>query len=198
MANKFRQEVLNVLLAQLLNERGVVNSPENIIKGGVEQKRRMPDIIVNFSGLRIAIEGEVGDNLDAQSRALESARKRVEESISHIGVAIVYPKQLRKVAFDQLKTELSTSELDIAIVTESGSTQFVKGNVNILETNLRRAFEQLIKEDVVAKAVAVLDEGIDKFANMLIDKSGVMTHVEEVLGIKELPIGDSEYEDEAE
>jgi hypothetical protein len=85
MDTTYRQEVLNVLLAQLLQERGIISAPESIISLGVKPKRNMPDIIVDFNGLRTVIEGEVADQADAQSRALAAARKRVETGIAHIG-----------------------------------------------------------------------------------------------------------------
>ncbi len=73
MADGYRQEVLNVLLAQLLQERGVISAPENIIYLGADHKRRMPDVtIVNFQGLRTVIEAEVGGLPDAQNKALLS------------------------------------------------------------------------------------------------------------------------------
>ena len=46
----YRQEVFNVLLAQLLQERGVISAPESIVRSGPEQARRMPDVIVSFHG----------------------------------------------------------------------------------------------------------------------------------------------------
>ena len=42
------------------------------------------------------MEGEVDDQPDAKKRALESAEKRVEEGIAHIGVAVIYPAFLRR------------------------------------------------------------------------------------------------------
>ena len=63
----------------------------------------MPDIIVNFSGLRTAIEGEVDDNPKAKDDAAKSAQSRVEDGIAHIGVAVVYPRELRKVDWGRLK-----------------------------------------------------------------------------------------------
>lgn len=187
MTDGYRQEVFNVLLAQLLQERGVISAPERIIKSGPERTRRMPDVIVTFHGLRTAIEGEVGDQPNAEGRALESAHKRVEEGIAHIGVAIVYPAELRKVDFGNLRSELASSELQIAVVTESESTGFAQGNVDYLESALRRAFEQLVQEDVVAHAAAILDAGIERFAGVIEDKSGVVGRVAETLGIRELP-----------
>ena len=54
-----RQEVLNVLFAQLLEERGLVAAPEQIISRLDLRTRRMPDVLVDFQGLRLAIEFRV-------------------------------------------------------------------------------------------------------------------------------------------
>jgi len=181
----YRQEVFNVLLAQLLQERGVISAPEKIIQAGGE--RKMPDVIVSFNGLRTAIEGEVGGKPDAAERALASARRRVEDGIAHIGVAVVYAEELRRADFTQLKAQLAASPLDIAIVTESQDTGFARGNVDYLESALRHAFEHLVHEDVVARAVAHLDAGIDVFARAVSDKRGIMEKMADILGIRELP-----------
>lgn len=183
----YRQEVFNVLLAQLLQERGVVSAPESIVKSGIERKRRMPDVIVNFNGLRTAIEGEVGDKAEAQECAVRSARERVEAGIAHIGIAIVYPPELRSLDFSTLKPALANSQLQIAIVTESEDTGFTVGNVDYLESALRRAFDHLIQEDVVARAVAALDAGIEQFAAAIATKGGIIGRVADSLGIRELP-----------
>ena len=120
MAQKFRQEVLNVLLAQLLQERGVVSAPETIIKRHKSLERRMPDVIVTYRGLRTVIEGEVGITKASKQKALESATRRVEENVAHIAVAVTYDKRLAETDFKRVKSVLSKSELEIAIVTESG------------------------------------------------------------------------------
>ncbi len=189
---EYRQEVLNVLLAQLLQERGVISAAENIIYSGADHNRRMPDItIVNFQGLRTVIEAEVGGPANAQAKALDSARRRVEEGIAHIGIAIVYPSTLRTMASlesaPHLKDDLAKAELQIAIVTESGVKGFVTGNVDYLTSALHNTFEQLIQEDIVTKAVAELDEGINKFAQALLAKPGIVGRVAETMGIRELP-----------
>lgn len=201
MAN-YRQEVLNVLLAQLLQERGIISSAENIIYTGVEHNRRMPDVtIVSFQGLRTIIEAEVGSAPDAQAKALASARKRVEEGIAHIGVAVVYPAALRKASIEnapQLKPTLEHALLDIAIVTEAGETSFAQGNVDYLATALHHAFEQLIQEDVVGKAVAELDLGINQFASVLLMRPGVIGRIAETMGIKELPKREKNPDEESD
>jgi hypothetical protein len=203
MPSAYRQEVLNVLFAQLLQERGVISAPENIIYYGAEHKRRMPDVtIVNFQGLRTVIEAEVGGPPDAYTKALDSAKHRVEEGIAHIGVAIVYPAALRNMisleAAPQLKQQLADAQLAIAIVTESGATGFVPGDVDYLTSALHNTFEQLIREDVVAKAVAELDAGINKFASIIAAKPGIVGRVAETMGIRELPKREKSVDEEEE
>src|SRR3972149_1219464 len=88
-----RQEVLNVLMAQLLEERGIIAAPEQILKDPFG-RRRMPDVLVDYQGLRLVIEGEF-DTRTARDKACQSALNRVEEGIAHIAMALVYPAVLK-------------------------------------------------------------------------------------------------------
>ncbi len=187
MPHNYRQEVFNVLLAQLLEERGIVSAPEDVLKTTPDSPRKMPDVLVDFSGLRTVIEGEVDDQYNYGPKAISSARKRVEQGIAHIGVAIIYPKSLREHPFTKLKSQLSKSELRIAVVTEGGESKFVKGTVDQLGEILRRTFGELVQEDVVAQAVAALEAGIEKFAGTISEKPGIIARLADVLGIRELP-----------
>ncbi len=147
----------------------------------------MPDVIVDFYGLRTAIEGEVDDQVNAESKAIDSARRRVAEGIAHIGVAVIYPARLRNTPFADLKRQIENVELSIAVVTESEETGFAKGNVDYLERALRGAFDQLVQEDVVSKAVAQLDAGIEVFASAVMARPGVVGRMAKTLGIRDLP-----------
>jgi hypothetical protein len=181
MGMRRRQEVLNVVLADLLQERGVVAAPETIIKSGPEKSRHMPDVIVNFQGLRTAIEGEV-EGPNARQKALASASRRVETGIAHIGIAVVYPEQLRSVKFSKLKSELAHAELAIAITNEAGIVDYMTGDVAYLERALRGTFGHLIREDVVAEAVDLLDEAVGRFADTILNHKGVWGRVIKSLG----------------
>jgi hypothetical protein len=195
VAEGFRQEVINVALARLLQDRGLVTAPKYIFDATLERGRKMVDVIVYFNGLRTAIEGEVDDQPDAKDRALESARRRVQEGVAHIGVAVVYPAALREVPFDTLQAELSRSLLQIAVVTEAEETGFSAGDVNYLQSALQAAFERLVKEDTVAKAVSVLRGGVERFATACVDRPGILGRAIGVLGIKSLsPAAGSEEE----
>lgn len=182
-----RQEVLNTLLAELLHERGVVNAPEDVIVLRPGATRDIPDLLVNFQGLRTAIECEVDDQPQAAERAVDSARDRVVSGIAHIGIAIVYPRCLRQSEFRVLKAELARSQLQIAVVTESKQTEYSRGDVNYLESLLRQTFGDIIQEDVIAAAAAELDAGVEAFASVVAGKAGVAERLAQALGIAELP-----------
>lgn len=184
MMSRFRQEVLNVILAQLLEERGVNISPESIITDS-QSKRNMPDLLANFQGLRVAFEGEIDDQANAKEKAKSSARERVENSISHIGIAIIYPQVLRTVDFNQLEDSMENSIFEFAIISESRETEFLKGNVNRLADELNYSYEHLVNEDVVREAVQIIEKGIEEFSQTLIAQSGNMMRLAEVLGIRD-------------
>jgi hypothetical protein len=85
-----RQEILNVLIAQLLQERGLVAAPEQIITRLDLATRRMPDVLVDFQGLRLVIESEYA-SVVAADKTSKAALRRVEEGIAHVGIALIYP-----------------------------------------------------------------------------------------------------------
>jgi hypothetical protein len=149
----------------------------------------MPDVMVNFMGLRTVIEGEVSDQPDAKNRALESAAKRVEDGIAHIGLAIIYPGFLRQLELNQLKKQMAECQYEVAVVAESEFPErgFNSGDVNYLAEVLRKTFDQLVKEDVVAQAVALLDAGIDKVAAAVQHRPGFVPNAAQVLGIRISP-----------
>ncbi len=147
----------------------------------------MPDVMVEFSGLRTVVEGEVSDQSDAESRALQSAGRRVEQGIAQIGIAVVYPETLRHAQFTRLKNQLAACTLKFAVVTEAGATGFAEGDVNGLCDVLRRAYDQLVQENVVSEAVAALEAGIEKFASTVTRRRGLAARLAETLGIRELP-----------
>ena len=180
----YREEVLNVLLAQLLDEQGIVSAPEQSLKQA-SKSRRIPDVLVLFRGLRTAIEGKVDDHTTAVEDVLKDVRGRVEQGIAHIGIAVLYPPALRKIQFPLLKSELGKARLRIAIYSEAGEQGWSDGDVNYLGAMLRRTFEQLVEEDVVTQAVAALDAGVEVFAQAINASPAAIERSAELLGIGE-------------
>jgi hypothetical protein len=182
----YREEVFNVLLAQLLAEQGIVSAPEQSINRALKS-RSVPDVMVVFRGLRTAIEGKVDDNPKAKDEVMENAKKRIEQGIAHIGIAVLYPAALRKLNFNAVKPELNKIKLQVAICSEAGEQGWAEGDVNYLGDMLRRTFDQLVKEDVVAQAVAALEAGVEVFAYAIGVAPAAIERSAELLGIGEPP-----------
>jgi hypothetical protein len=188
METGFREEVLNVILAQILEEHGVISAPERIIKARPGMTRKMPDVLVYFRGLRLIIEGKVEDATNAEESALNAARQRVDEGLAHIGIAAVYPAFLRKLERTaQLKNELEECQLRVAIYSESGETGFTSANIKQLTNMLYQTFDQLVQEDVVKRATEILDEAVEKIAPILAAIPDFPGKAAKILGIRALP-----------
>jgi hypothetical protein len=179
---------LNVVLAQLLQERDVVSAPESIMQSEEARARRIPDVLVRFRGLRVAIEGEVADTADAEIKAIRSARERLIDGIAHIGIAVVYPQEVRSEDFPELKSQLANATLRLTVITEAGDTGPREGNVDDLEQALRHAYDNLLQEDAVSEAVVLLGGAIDMFAAALHGKSGTRERLRRTLGVGEVDI----------
>jgi hypothetical protein len=188
MTGGYREEVFNVILALLLHERGVVTAPEHSFKQALEERRHVPDVLVSFRGLRTVIEGKVSDKPDAADKALAQARDRVNAGIAHIGIALLYPPNIRNIpSFADLPPALADSTFKIAVCSEAGETGWTEGGIDYLADMLRRTFDQLVREDIVTKAVETLRVGVDQFAQNVFTSQAAIQKAAEILGIRELP-----------
>lgn len=184
----YREEVFNVLLALLLHERGVITAPEQSFKQALEERRHVPDVLVVYRGLRTVIEGKVADKSGAGEKVLAQARDRVSSGVAHIGIALLYPAAIRKTpSFPELQDVLISCTFKVAVCSETGETGWTEGDIDYLADVLRGTFDQLIREDVVTKAVDALNAGIDQFSRTVFTSSVTIQRAAEILGIRELP-----------
>jgi hypothetical protein len=151
---KQREEVLNTVLAQVLNARGANASPETIQGDG------RPDVILSFLGLRCAIEGKLEDLANARPVVTKQATGRVDAGIAHLAVAIVYPKILRSTPFAKLGEALGKTKFEFRVCTETGAREWRVGTADDILDELRRAHEDIIRDDVVQQAVEDLNAGL--------------------------------------
>jgi len=195
-----RQEVLNVLLAQLLQERGLVAAPEQILRHRTGETK-LPDVLVDFQGLRLIIEAEFAGPAGAKEKAYLKAQQRVEQGIAHIGVAVLYPASLRGLAYEQQKPELARSQMQFAVLTEVSITPFPQlelfevsdkapwfsGNIEHLIESLGRCYDQLVKDETLTRAVALVESSIEWFISALKAQPGSIGRLAATLGTKGLP-----------
>jgi len=155
-----REEVLNVKLAELLSQRGIISIPESIVKLGT--KKRLPDIMIgDYYGLRIVLEGKIDSESSVRNQLETDCKRRIEEGIAGMVVGIIYPPSLRHITWSTIEKEISKCELKLKVFSEAGTTPWTTSDVEGLSEILRRVYDQLVREDVVNSAVDELKECIE-------------------------------------
>lgn len=183
MPTRFREEVLNVVLAQVLNDKGIASVPEQTMATALSG-RKMPDVIVEVHGQRTVIEGKVRDHKSAAKQVLVDVRGRIDQGIAHMGIAILYPSAVRHAPdIRALRTQLESAQLRMSIQTEAGGTGWMERDVDALGDLLRRAFTDLVKEDVVRTAVATLESALEVFTAAMRSSPGGLARCAAVLGV---------------
>lgn len=177
-----REEVLNVLLAQLIQNSGMSAAPETISTSSGE--RAMPDVIVTFRGLRCAIEGKIEDASGARDRVAEKARQRIETGVAHMAIAALYPSTLREEVFDRTRSVLRSAPLEFCIFSEAGEEGWRCGDLDAILADLRRSYRRLAADDVVDTSVGLLKTGMEDVVNVLMSEA-TSARLAELLGVYE-------------
>lgn len=179
----FREEVVNVILAGMLNRRGVVSAnPERSIPIG-ERGRGVPDIaLVEMSGLPVIIEGRIGDKPGVDESLDIDCPKRIEDGLAGVVVGVVYPKEVRAAAsLPDIESKLSTAELRVKVFAEAGNTDWRSTDLEGLGSLLRRTYDTLVKDSVVDDLVGELREAIEVASRKLAQSEGTSDRLREVL-----------------
>jgi len=174
-----REEVLNVLLAEHLQDRGLLSVPEAIIRAARGRQRRLPDVtIADLWGLRVTIEGRFDESV------VDLARSRVEEGISPICLAVCYPADLRGAdSMPTLKRRLGRARLQVRVISERDDGDWADATVDDLAEILRRSYELLVGEDVVSSAVEQLTHAIDFATGIITVSPASPARIRDLLGI---------------
>jgi len=185
----FREEVLNVFLAILLSDRNILSVPESI-RNVPAKGRRLPDItIAEYLGIRVIIEGRILESSNTEKTLVHDAFNRIKEGLSPVCIAVLYPASLRNVSWNEIKTQLAHSNLRVKVITSTSEEEWYDTDVDGLAAILRRAYELLTKEDVVATTVEKLKDAIENSAICLSEVQSIPSRLRAILGIFE-PEGD--------
>lgn len=193
----FREEVVNVALAELLEQRGMVSVPETIRKSVARQTRDLPDIIVaDLLGIRMVIEGRFNSGQPARASLLKDARGRVEQGVSPVCLAALYPPELRSAdSLSRLRRNLERASLVIRVISENNDGEWADGTVDDIVETLRRSYELLVSEDVVVAAVMEIASGIETASNLFTRTQSLSDRFRKALGIPQDASGENEDED---
>lgn len=187
--HRVREEVLNVTLAGLLKKRGLLSVPESILNSvsASSPGRKIPDIVLaDLWGVRIVIEGRSNTSGSTSSTLFRDARKRVETGLSPICLAVLYPKDLRDVdVHTDLERSLEDATLRVRVISEGSDGQWNETSVDGLTDILRRSYELLVSEDVVAKSVTGLEVAIESATEIIAAVPATPQRLRTLLGVPE-------------
>jgi hypothetical protein len=181
----FREEVVNVVLADLLEQRGMLSVPETIRKSIARKTRDLPDIVVaDLLGIRMVIEGRFNSGKPARASLLKDARERVELGISPVCLAVLYPPELRSAeSVPKLRKNLERATLGIRVISENNDGDWADGTVDDIAEALRHSYELLVSEDVVVSSVAEIASAIEIASGLFSGSKALEERFRIVLGI---------------
>lgn len=187
MLVKHREEVLNVALAECLAGFGFNATPESIQAKSGGRGRALPDVLIQYRGMRIAIEGKYADVTRAREIALSQAKDRVVSGISQIAIAVLYPSSLRSCPFPDLRNAISNSKVAFHVLSDvsanGAATSWRSGQLPHFHSEIKRVHESICKEDVVQAAAESIRGSLAGVANLLETRPGVCEELSKLLGM---------------
>lgn len=180
----FREEVLNVKLAELISKRGLVSIPESILQS-IKLGRKLPDVtIANLFGVRVVIEGKIGEGVAVREALAKQAEKRVEDGITPLCIAVIYPVHLKTAnSLIELEVSLDKTLFSVAAFWINGKSEWATQTVNGLTEFLRRSYGLLISEDIVVEAVKEIEDAVENCAQALVGVPSIPKRIGNLLGI---------------
>ena len=161
---RFREEVINVKLADIFVEHGIGAHPETKFKES--GKRGLPDVMILQQGIKVNLEGRLGSS--PQARDLEAhCIKRVEEGIADVAIGVLYPPGLDDAKdVNALTKKISNSRFDsMVIYMSSRGIEVIKTRkitISDLLQSVLNAFSAVVNNDIVRNKVLEVEQALDE------------------------------------
>jgi hypothetical protein len=203
-SDQLREENLNVMLAELLNEKGLKALGEVILRRS--GRRPEPDVLVILNGVRIVIEGKK----EGMWKELErQCHERLDNNVCDLCVMVEYvsfdtgkmnPTQLQiKEALQQARFNVGfTSYLDRANLDRwTGRAmeprEYRDVKFDDLLTYLMSAYSEVVSGDIIGPVVDKLQETLNQFATSLASTVNV-DRLKDVMELREKEGGEGSEE----
>jgi len=184
---RFREEILNYTLAQILRDYTFSAHSEVIVS------KKLPDVLITIGGLKVILEGKrEGDwkELDAQ------AQRRLESGMSDVSLALQYPDHLYEAQDeDDLKKAMASAVYDGGVYYwgQKGleTLSFGSRNVQELVEMLDRVVKLYIKNELLTSKIQEINDAIGKLTgegkqvSLYFQGSVVERRLREALGVGE-------------
>ncbi len=159
-AQHFREEVINVRLAEALVSRTLDATPE-VVEGG-----RLPDVLVYLDGVRLVIEGRAAGR---SASLFRDAQQRVVDAFADISMAISYPQTFYAAPdLDRLRELIESTRYDGALFWYGTpgiiSERFGARTLDELVETINQALRLRIANDIVREQVRDLEATLESVA----------------------------------
>jgi hypothetical protein len=156
---KFREEVVNVQLAEVLIERGLEAQPETVTR-----KKELPDVMINLGGLKLVIEGRIETNLKSLRR---DAAERITDALADISIAVAYRAETMSAAnLAALKEKVGSGSYSGSVFSFGGGAlredPFSKISIDELADLVNSAFRSAVQNDLVREQVKRVELTIEQ------------------------------------
>jgi len=191
-----REESLNVILAELLTERGLKALGEVILRK--RGRRPEPDVLIELNGVRIIIEGK---KPGMWGSLVEQCEKRLDDNVCDLCVMVEYADiKLNTLMPSQLdvKNALLRGKFNVGFLSYVdrigldkwlGITRKLEKYAGVsfddLLTYLMSAYSRVVKEDIISPVIERMSEVLDEFAERVSTEVNV-ERLKEVLELKEM------------
>jgi hypothetical protein len=183
--HRFREEVINVQLANILAAQGLDANAETIVGGG------RPDVLINLDGLKLVLEGRT---VVSKKDLMRDADRRVQDGLADISMALVYPEDLKTAAtMSDLTRKIESARYDGAIfyLNSKGvaTLPFYSSALAELVETINDVFRLRVQNEVVRDQVTGLRDTIEgvveqaSATNLLFDSDVLASRLKEALGV---------------
>ena len=174
-----REETINTLLAIALAHYGLMAEAEIIHQGGA---KKLPDVFFKLDGLDVILEGKLA-RPGAQEETHQQATERMIQGLAHIAIAIIYPETLRDVPTTEVETALQSCNFHYLILSETGETDWLEGDLAKLVTDIRQVQATLLEDNLVEVLAKSLGETLETIAQLWTSDPVMCEHFSKTLGI---------------
>jgi hypothetical protein len=200
MDGRSREEVLNVALARLLRQHGIVSAAERITSQPITGARAMPDVLVEYQNLRLIIEGKFDRTPKSGRQVQKQAYDRVVSGLAHLALAVLYPRDLATVTNHE--SALAQSILKISVFGEFSQLEeapWEEGTVDDIANLLMRSYDRMTQGDVVRQAADTIRQATEDFSIVFQNSPAALDRAVRALGIRSLtPTNDDTDDDHTE
>jgi len=188
-----REENLNIMLSELLAEKGLKALGEVILR---KRKGRLePDVLIELNGVRIVIEGKKTGMWDA---LVENCQNRLDNNVCDLCVMVEYIDYKINTLFPNqadIKDSLLKGRFNIGFLSyidragldkwtgvSSKPEQYKDVGFDDLLTYLMSAYSRVVSMDIINPVIKKMNEVLDEFAMKL----STTINVERLIDVLEL------------